>query len=348
MTQKILILFGGCSSEHEVSLESARAVLLNMDPERFAPLAVNISREGRWRLCAADREALKGTHWREAMEGCVPCTLSLDRGAPTLLVGNGLRRLSFDAAFPVMHGKNGEDGTIQGIFELAGIPLVGCGTLAGALCMDKSRAHALAAAQTGVRVPKSTAFPRGCSMDAVASAAERLGFPLFVKPVRGGSSLGITRIAGPAELEMAVSAAWEQDDTILLEEAIPGFEVGCAVLGNRVLETGAVDEIALMGDLFDFEEKYTLKTAEIHCPARILPEKSTEIQEMAKAIYRALDCRGFARVDLFLTPAGELVFNEVNTIPGLTAHSRYPGMMRAVGMDFQTLITRIIELGVGI
>ena len=345
MKKKILILFGGCSSEHEVSLESARAVLLHMDPERFAPLAVNISKEGRWRLCAADRDALQGAHWREAMEGCAPCTLSLDRGAPTLLLQNGLRRLSFDAAFPVLHGKNGEDGTLQGLLEMAGIPLVGCGTLASALCMDKHRAHLLAAAQTGVRAPKSSVFPRGSQLSAMSEAAARLGFPLFVKPVRGGSSIGITRISGPAELEAAVSAAFAQDDAVILEEAIPGFEVGCAVLGNAILQTGAVDEIALSGGIFDFEEKYTLKTAEIHCPARISAEKSGEVQETAKAIYRALGCRGFARVDLFLTPAGELVFNEVNTIPGLTAHSRYPGMMQAVGLDFQTLITRMIELG---
>ena len=344
--KKILVLFGGCSSEHDVSLESAHAVLLNMDPERFAPLAVSISKEGRWRLCAADREALQGAHWREAMEGCAPCTLSLDRGAPTLLLENGLRRLSFDAAFPVLHGKNGEDGTLQGLLEMAGIPLIGCGTLASALCMDKDRAHALAAARTGVRVPKSAVFPRNASDSAFFDAAARLGFPLFVKPVRGGSSLGITRISSSAELKKAVSSAFVQDDSIILEEAIPGFEVGCAVLGNDVLQTGVADEIALSGDIFDFEEKYTLKTAEIHCPARISDEKSAEIQETAKAIYRALDCRGFARVDFFLTPAGELVFNEVNTIPGLTSHSRYPGMMQAVGMDFQTLITRMIELGV--
>lgn len=347
MMKKILVLFGGCSSEYEVSMESARAVLLNIDRERYSPLAVHITREGRWRLCAAPLEDLQSGRWRDAMEGCASCTLSLDRGAPTLLLENGLRRLGFDAAFPILHGKNGEDGTLQGLLELAGIPLIGCGVLASALCMDKGRAHTLAHALTGVRVPKNAVFPQGSGLDAIASAAGELGFPLFVKPVRGGSSLGITRVAEPAGLEAAVKEAFAQDSSILLEEAIPGFEVGCAVLGSDVLETGAPDEIALAGDLFDFTEKYTLKTAEIHCPARIPPEKSEEIQRTAKAIYRALDCRGFARVDLFLTPSGELVFNEVNTIPGLTAHSRYPGMMRAAGLGFPALITRIIELGVG-
>ena len=344
--KKIMVLFGGHSSEYEVSLESARAVLLNMDRSRFSPLAVHITREGRWLLCASEAETLEGPHWRGSMEGYASCTLSLDRGAPTLIVENGLRRLGFDAAFPVLHGKNGEDGTLQGLLELAGIPLIGCGTLASALCMDKARAHALAHALTGVRVPKSAVFPQGSRPEKIAAAAGSLGYPLFVKPVRGGSSLGISRISSLSELEAAAAEAFALDSSILLEEAIPGFEVGCAVLGNDVLETGAVDEIALAGGIFDFTEKYTLKTAEIHCPARISPEKSAEIQETAKAIYHALDCRGFARVDLFLTPSGELVFNEVNTIPGLTAHSRYPGMMRAVGLDFPALITRMIELGV--
>ena len=155
----------------------------------------------------------------------------------------------------------------------------------------------------------------------------------------------MSRVEEPAQLAPAVEAAFRHDGEILLEEAIPGFEVGCAVLGNRELTVGAVDEVELSRGFFNYTEKYTLQTSAIHCPARIAPQKAAEIQETAKVLYRALGCRGFARVDLFLTPWGEIVFNEVNTIPGFTPHSRYPAMMRAAGIPFRELVSRLIQLG---
>lgn len=261
-----------------------------------------------------------------------------------LLDGSG-RRLLFDAVFPVLHGKNGEDGTVQGLFELAGVPVIGCGTLSSALCMDKDRAHQLAAL-AGIRVPRSHVFHSSDDFSRIAQAAEELGYPVFVKPVRAGSSFGITKVSGPEELPAAMEEAFRHDSAVILEETIPGFEVGCAVMGNEELTVGLVDEIALSEGFFNYEEKYTLKTSAIHCPARIPPEKAAEIQAAAKTIYRALDCRVFARVDLFLTPDGEIVFNEVNTIPGFTAHSRYPSMMQGIGISFGELVTRLIELGV--
>ena len=343
--QTILVLFGGCSTEHEVSLQSAAAVLEHIDPVRFRALPVGITREGHWLRYLGPAQALPGGKWQQAGP-CVPCTLTLDRGGCRLLWLDGSgRKEAFDAAFPVLHGKNGEDGTIQGVFELAGMPVVGCGVLPSALAMDKDRAHKLAAL-AGVAVPESAVFARGAAAADIQAAAERLGWPLFVKPVRAGSSFGISRVEGPAGLDAAVREAFCHDGEILLEEAVPGFEVGCAVLGNDVLTVGAVDEIELAAGFFDYEEKYTLKTSAIHCPARIPAEKAAEIQAAACAVYRALGCRVFARVDLFLTPDGRIVFNEVNTIPGFTAHSRYPSMMKAAGLDFGTLITRMIELGV--
>ena len=343
--QTILVLFGGCSTEHEVSLQSAAAVLEHIDPARFRALPVGITREGRWLRYLGPAQALPGGKWQQAGP-CVPCTLTLDRGGCRLLWLDGSgQKEAFDAAFPVLHGKNGEDGTIQGLFELAGVPVVGCGVLPSALAMDKDRAHKLAAL-AGVAVPESAVFARGAAAADIHAAAERLGWPLFVKPVRAGSSFGISRVEGPAGLDAAVREAFCHDGEILLEEAVPGFEVGCAVLGNDALTVGAVDEIELSEGFFNYEEKYTLKTSAIHCPARIPAEKAAEIQAAARAVYRALGCRVFARVDLFLTPDGRIVFNEVNTIPGFTAHSRYPSMMKAAGLDFGTLITRMIELGV--
>ena len=292
-----------------------------------------------------DLSRLEDGTWQQAAD-CIPCTPLVEREAHALLLLDGSgRRLLFDAVFPVLHGKNGEDGTVQGLFELAGVPVIGCGTLSSALCMDKDRAHQLAAL-AGIRVPRSHVFHSSDDFSRIAQAAEELGYPVFVKPVRAGSSFGITKVSGPEELPAAMEEAFRHDSAVILEETIPGFEVGCAVMGNEELTVGLVDEIALSEGFFNYEEKYTLKTSAIHCPARIPPEKAAEIQAAAKTIYRALDCRVFARVDLFLTPDGEIVFNAVNTIPGFTAHSRYPSMMQGIGISFGELVTRLIELGV--
>ena len=344
----LAVLFGGCSTEYSVSLESAHAVLTHLDPARFAVLPVGIMREGAWRLYRGPLARIADGTWCEDTANSVPCAFSPDRGSHALLtLGAQPESLHVDAAFPVLHGKNGEDGTVQGLLELAGIPLIGCGTAASALCMDKDRAHKLAA-PAGVRVPQSAVFARGADFTAIAQAAGTLGYPVFVKPVRAGSSFGVGRVTQPDDLRAAVDAAFAHDEEILLEEAIPGFEVGCAVLGNDTLQTGRVDEIELAGGFFDYTEKYNLISSRIHCPARISPAQEDAIRQAACTVYRALGCRVCARVDFFLTPVGEIVFNEVNTIPGFTAHSRYPGMMRAAGLDFPTLLTRLVELGVGV
>ena len=341
----VAVLFGGCSSEYSVSLASAQAVVQHMDRERYTPVLIGISRSGAWLHYTGPVERIAEDTWNDP-RWCAPAVVSLDRGDQTLLVRRGkqVERVHLDAAFPVLHGKNGEDGTVQGVFELAGIPLVGCGVLASALCMDKDRAHKLAAV-AGVSVPNSYVLGRGEAGEA-ASRAERLGYPIFVKPVKAGSSYGVTKVTERGQLTAAVELAFSHDDAVLLEECISGFEVGCAVLGNDVLTVGAVDEIELQSGFFDYTEQYTLKTAQIHVPARIRPEQSAQIQETARTVYRALGCRGFARVDLFLDAQGRIVFNEVNTIPGFTAHSRYPSMMKAAGLSLQEILTAVIELAV--
>ena len=347
----ILVLFGGCSTEYEVSLHSAYAVLSHMDPARYTPLAVGITREGQWLCYTGDLSRLEDGTWQQAAD-CIPCTPLVEREAHALLLLDGSgRRLLFDAVFPVLHGKNGEDGTVQGLFELAGVPVIGCGTLSSALCMDKDRAHQLAAL-AGIRVPRSHVFHSSDDFSRIAQAAEELGYPVFVKPVRAGSSFGITKVSGPEELPAAMEEAFRHDSAVILEETIPGFEVGCAVMGNEELTVGLVDEIALSEGFFNYEEKYTLKAPSRHShlsPARHPAGRTGQCESsgVAKRIYRALDCRVFARVDLFLTPAGEIVFNEVNTIPGFTVHSRYPNMMRQAGVDFGDLLHRILQLGVG-
>lgn len=352
---KIAVLFGGRSSEHAVSLQSAAAVLRAMQGGRYEAVPVGITREGRWlRFCGSAEDIASGAWERGA---CTPVTLSPDPADHGLLVWaqSGMRRERLDAAFPVLHGKNGEDGTVQGILELAGIPCIGCGVLASAVCMDKDIAHRLAQA-AGADVPPCVVLDAGemealseagAIQEALAARTQSLRYPLFVKPARAGSSFGITRVETPEKLSEAVSAALLHDDKILIEQGVPGFEVGCAILGaggtGAGLMAGEVDEIELAHGFFDYTEKYTLETARIHMPARLPLAERERIRAAAKTVYRALGCTGFARVDLFYTPEGGIVFNEVNTIPGFTEHSRFPGMMRGAGLAFDALVERLIE-----
>lgn len=342
--KNIVVIFGGASSEYEVSLQSAYAVIKNMDQDKYNPVMVGISRAGSWFHFTGDIEKIKNDTWCNGTD-CASAMISPDRVTHQLIVlhKDGVSAIPVDAVFPVLHGRNGEDGTVQGIAELAGIPLIGCGTLASALCMDKDRAHRLAGL-AGVRVPRAMVLMDNSAVNKACDFAAELGFPVFVKPVKAGSSYGVTKVEDMEQLPAAVSLAFQYDNRVILEEAVDGFEVGCAVCGTGQLIVGEVDEIELdQTGFFDYTEKYTLKTAAIHVPARIPADKAQEIKEAAKRIYNILDCSGFARVDLFLTPEGEIVFNEVNTIPGFTEHSRYPGMMRAAGYGFSEIVDRIIS-----
>lgn len=339
--KNIAVIFGGNSPEYAVSLESAHAVINHIDRSKYRPVLIGISRAGEWFYYSGEVSRIQSDTWLGA--DCTPAVVSPDPTRRCLLVleDSALRPIPLDAALPILHGKNGEDGTVQGVFELAGIPIAGCGLLASALCMDKSRAHTVAQA-AGVLAAHSVVLCHGDG-DSAAALAEGMHYPLFVKPMKAGSSYGITRITRPDELACAIALAFTYDDTIIIEENVPGFEVGCALMERSgKLVIGEVDEIELSDGFFDFTEKYTLKTSAIHVPARISPETVRRVKETAAVIYRALDCRGFARVDMFLTPAGEIVFNEVNTIPGFTAHSRFPSMMRAAGISFSEIISTVI------
>lgn len=341
---EIAVIFGGHSTEYEVSLQSASAVLEHLDPEKYAPYPVGITREGEWFHYTGAYDKIAGnTWWKE--EQLIPVAVSQNRSIQGFLEfsGGACRVKNVDLVFPVLHGKNGEDGTLQGIFELVGIPCVGCNTLSSALCMDKNRAHKLVEA-AGVAVPKAVTFRQYEKAQALEMIHAGLSYPLFVKPVRAGSSFGITKVSALGELESAVAEAFAHDDEVIVEEAVEGFEVGCAVLGDENLTVGRVDEIELSQGFFDFTEKYTLKTSKIHMPARIDEVTERRIQRTAVTIYRALGCSGFARVDMFLKPSGDIVFNEVNTIPGFTSHSRYPNMMKGIGLSFEEMLDQLIGL----
>lgn len=341
--KRIAVIFGGNSTEYEVSLKSATAVLQNIDPERFEILAIGIDRAGDWFHYSGRYERIANDTWLEnSAENCT-VIVSQNRSKKGFYEFSNDRYafIEVDLVFPVLHGKNGEDGRLQGLFELAGIPIVGCDTLSSALCMDKSRAHKLVDHE-GIPVPRSITFNRFEQENAIKEITLELTYPLFVKPVRSGSSIGITKVTEKQKLPRAIALAFEHDTEVIVEEAIDGFEVGCAVLGTDVLTVGRVDEIELSSGFFDYTEKYTLKTSKIHMPARIDPKTEKKIQDIARRIYKILGCSGFARVDLFLSTSGNIVFNEVNTIPGLTAHSRYPNMMKAIGLSFGDMLDKLI------
>ena len=345
--KRIAILFGGCSSEYPVSLQSAYAIINHVNREKYEVVLIGITRQGEWFRYDGDYEEIPADTWHENEIFCHPAWLSPNRSVHGMVEIRDNKRIEtwLDAVFPVLHGKNGEDGTVQGAAELAGIPVIGCGLLSSALCMDKDRAHQLAE-KAGILVPKALVFSEVMEEKELLKRTSALTYPLFVKPVRAGSSFGITKVSEKEQLLSAVKMAFTHDDEVIVEEAVEGFEVGCAVLGNEELLVGRVDEIELSDGFFDYTEKYTLKSSKIHMPARVDEQMEKKIQETAKQIYRALACKGFARVDLFLTPEQKLVFNEVNTIPGFTSHSRYPNMMKGIGMTFSEILERLIELEV--
>lgn len=346
MKKRIAIIFGGCSPEYRISLQSAYSVISHLDQTRYEPVLIGISSAGSWfRFEGAPKKIASDTWCNDG--DCTPLAVSPNRMEHNLLLfrHGTVEKLQIDIAFPVLHGKNGEDGTLQGMFELAGIPVTGCGVLSSALCMDKDRAHKLVH-EAGISVPASFVLKKSTAAATALKKAAQIGYPLFVKPVKAGSSFGITKATGSDELPAAVKAAFEYDEEVIIEECISGFETGCAILGNQNLTIGEVDEIELSDGFFNFTEKYTLKTSAIHVPARIDPQMAEKIKKTAATIYRALDCRGFARVDLFLSESGDIVFNEVNTIPGFTVHSRFPNMIKAIDISFEQMITAVIELAV--
>lgn len=335
MKKNIAVIFGGTSSEYEISLQSAEAVLENF-PEKYNAVPVWISKDGEWFHFEGNIDDIHtdklGKHYEKA-------AISPDRKSKCLISES--QTIKIDAALPVIHGMGGEDGTLQGLLELAGIPVCGCGVLPSAICMDKNRAHKLAST-SGILVPKTVTFTDLKEIDPT-EIEKKIGFPAYVKPLRGGSSCGITRVTNADELIKASEKAFEFDSEIIIEQEIKGVEVGCAVIGSKDLIIGEIDEIKIAVGFFDFTEKYTPKTSQILCPAPISKELSDKIKSTAKLIYRTLGCCGFARVDMFVTPDGGIFFNEVNTIPGFTEHSRFPTMMKAAGYSFDKVIEMIID-----
>ncbi|MFD4558852.1 D-alanine--(R)-lactate ligase VanA-Sc [Streptomyces sp. NPDC058469] len=335
---KIAILFGGCSEEHPVSVKSAQEVARNLDTAKYEPFYIGITKSGAWKLCDGP-----GPDWENGR--CRPAVLSPDRGVRGLLVLEQGRyeTIGVDVVLPVLHGTLGEDGAIQGLLELSGIPYVGCDVQSSAVCMDKSLAYVVAGS-AGIATPSFwTVTGKEDDID-----PDRLTYPVFVKPARSGSSFGVSKVSRKGELPSAVDLARQYDSKVLIEEAVVGSEIGCAVLGNEPdVVVGEVDRIALSHGLFRIHQEDEPETGSENStaivPADIPEESRTRVQETAKAVYRALGCGGLARVDMFLKGDGEVVLNEVNTLPGMTSYSRYPRMMAAAGLPLAEVIDRLVS-----
>ncbi|MFF0680570.1 D-alanine--(R)-lactate ligase VanA-Sc [Streptomyces tendae] len=335
---RIGIVFGGTSEEHAVSVKSAQEVARSLDAEKYQPFFVGITRDGAWKLCEGP-----GPDWEDG--DCRPAVLSPDRSVHGLLVleQGRYRTIRLDVVMPVLHGTLGEDGAMQGLLELSGIPYVGCDVQSSALCMDKSLAY-LVAGSAGIATPRFRTVMGDECLD-----ADRLAYPVFVKPARSGSSFGVTKVSRREDLPAAVAAARRYDTKVLVEEAVVGSEIGCAVLGNDTeLVVGEVDRIALSHGFFRIHQEEEPESGSENStaivPADIPAESRALVQETAKDVYRALGCTGLARVDMFLGDDGGVVLNEVNTLPGMTSYSRYPRMMAAAGLPLSEVIDRTVSL----
>jgi D-alanine--(R)-lactate ligase len=335
---RIGVLFGGRSEEHPISVKSAREVATHLDLDRYEPFYVGITRDGAWKLCDGPE-----ANWENGR--CRPAVLSPDGSLPGLLVLEQGRyeTIRLDVVFPVLHGKQGEDGAVQGLLELSGIPYVGCDIQSSALCMDKSLAY-IVARSAGIATPTFWTVAADENVD-----PDELPYPVFVKPARSGSSFGVSKVSRRDELPGALEAARQYDSKVLIEVAVVGSEVGCAVLGNDLdLVVGEVDRIALSHGFFrihqESDPEHGSENSTFIVPADISAASRSLVQETAKAIYGALGCRGLARVDMFLTGDGSVVLNEVNTLPGLTTYSRYPRMMAAAGWSLADVIDRAVSL----
>ena len=336
------MVYGGRSSEHAISCVSAGSILRHLDPQRFEAIAVGITRDGCWLRTDADPSALAIRDGRlPEVSGRTDTPLAL---APEILA-------SVDVVFPILHGPYGEDGTIQGLLELAGLPYVGAGVLASAAGMDKEFSKKLMGA-AGLPIGEYAVLRGGDDRLSPEDQA-RLGFPdapIFVKPARGGSSIGVSRVTAAAELPAAVAEARRHDPKVIVEAEVAGRELECGVLEfpDGSVKASTIGEIRVAGvagrevGFYDFETKYLDDGAELDVPAKVDDAVAEELQHLAIRTFNALGCQGLARVDFFLTDDGPLV-NEINTMPGFTTISMYPRMWGASGVDYTTLVTTMVE-----
>lgn len=341
---RLCVIFGGVSSEHEVSLLSAASILKNIDREKYEVMKLAISKDGGWYFYDGEPEGLKNLSGNDdwQMDRAV---ISPDRNEKAILrfTADGVKKYPVDVAFPVLHGKNGEDGTIQGLLELAGIPYVGAKVIGSAVCMDKCLAKTIFA-HAGIPQADWVELKRG--EDKLSEIEEKLGYPCFVKPANAGSSVGITKAHNREELIAGIEIAFQEDYKVLVEEMMYGTEVESSVMGNlNPVCAPVVGEIAPAAEFYDYDAKYNNAASILTIPADIKKEYVEKLREYAVLAYRACECRGLSRVDFFVNKeTGDIRLNEINTIPGFTSISMYPKLWDASGVGYGELVDRLICL----
>lgn len=347
---KIAVLFGGQSSEHEVSLVSAYSVLSNIPKDKYDIMCIGITRKGHWMYYPGEYEDIKTGEWENNPDCCTAVISpdSMNKGIIVLGKDDTYVR-KVDAVFPVLHGMNGEDGTVQGLCTLAGLPCVGCDMTSSAACMDKSITHTILDA-AGIKTAPYITLQRDALSDidtACAAVEEKLGgYPVFVKPATAGSSVGVSRAADREALKNGIRIAFAHSAKVVIETEIIGKEVECAVLGNGVdLLASIPGQITPAEEFYDYDAKYKLGTSVLDIPAKISEEKMNALRETAKKAYHAMGCSGFSRVDFFVTE-DEIILNEINTIPGFTPISMYPKLMENMGIPYPELLDRLITLAI--
>lgn len=344
--KNLLVIFGGCSSEYEVSLRSSASVLRNVNKEKYNVLTLGITKNGKWYLYTGDVDSIENGSW--VTSGSItPALISPDREDKSLIVmkDNKIEKIKIDVIFPVLHGKNGEDGTIQGLFDLAGIPYVGCGALASGMCMDKAVTNTLAD-NAGIPGAKWSAFTKTEYYNnkiELQPIIEKLGFPIFVKPANAGSSVGISKAHNLEELKVALDVAFQNDYKAVLEEALVGREIECAVMGNAEPVASCIGEILPTAEFYDYEAKYVDNSTGLAIPADLPEELSEKVRKEAIRAYKTMGCEGLSRVDFFLSEDGTCYLNEINTLPGFTSISMFPKLFGHVGVEYSELIDKLIE-----
>lgn len=342
----VVVLFGGQSSEHEVSCMSAANMIAALDEEKYDVLPVGITKKGNWRICHGSVDAIREGRWEPYS---VDAILSPDASRKSLLklVGGKYKEIPVDVVIPALHGAWGEDGTVQGLLELAQIPYVGCGVLSSAVSMDKVYTKLIAKA---AKIPMAKFF--WCDGEALAEkkekimnqAEKKLGYPCFVKPANADASVGVSKAKNREELEKALFYAAKYDRKVIMEEAVDGREFECAVLGNEDKHISGIGEIVTTAEFYDYDAKYHNALSCTIIPGEVEAEALAQMRKISEKIYHAVDASGLAHVDFFMEKSGRVLFNELNTMPDFTSISMYPMLWEEEGMSKTELMDRLIAL----
>ena len=344
---KVAVLFGSVSNEHDISLISATNIISAIPSDKYEVIPIGITKKGRWLFYPGDIGLISSGRW-ESHPDCVPAVILPDpmyKGIMKITEGN-CTITKIDVVFPALHGQNGEDGAIQGLLKLSGIPYVGCDIISSANCMDKAIAHTILESG-GIKMAKwkCVTVTDLSNLDYVCDGiAGELDYPLFVKPANSGSSVGVNKANSFDELKNAIKLAFSHDKKVIIEEFINGHEVECAVFGKESPFASEVGEISSCNEFYDYEAKYILGTSGLTIPADIPADASREIREIAVKAFKLMGCSGLSRIDFFLTDDGTIYLNEINTLPGFTQISMYPKLMENMGISQPELLDKLIAL----